>query len=109
MVTKSTKRKFYIFSFSVLGLLMSLVVYGLVSLVILNKSYQVDLKIYFWIMIIAGFLAGYSEGQRWWHIIYIEKAYLKWPKQKLETKLLGLIVLIILTIAVLFTSNNYNL
>ena len=104
-----TKRKWYIFAFSVLGLLMSLVIYGLGALVILNKNLKIDLALYFWILVVGGIIAGYTEGVRWWQIIYVEKAYLKWPKHRLETKLIGLVILIILTVAILFLVNNYIL
>jgi hypothetical protein len=107
MAAKNTglKQKFYIFSFAVLGLLMSLVVYGLISLVILTHNLNINLELYLWIMLVSGVLAGLVEGKRWWRIIYIEKSYLKWPKHKLETKLLGLMVLIVLTVAMLFILN----
>ncbi len=108
-IATEQKRKFYIFLFAVLGLLMSLVVYGLASMIILNKNYPVNLTTYFWILIIGGTLAGYSEGIRWWQIIYVEKAYLKWPKHKKEAKLLGLLILIILTMAIIFLADNYKL
>jgi hypothetical protein len=106
-IAQETKREIYIFSFSVLGLLMSLVVYGLGSLIILNRNYPVNLTAYMWILLIGGTAAGFMEGQRWWQIIYVEKAYLKWPKHKLETKLLGLVILIVLTIAIIFLAGNY--
>lgn len=104
----SLKQKFYIFSFSILGLLMSLVVYALASLIILKQGYEIDLKLYLWILLVAGLVTGFAEGRRWWEIIYIQKSYLKWPKHKLEMKLLGLLFLIIITVAI-FLMLNYKM
>ena len=101
------KQKFYIFSFTVLGFLMGLVIYGLGSLVLIKKGYSFDSSWYLGIMLVAGIIAGFFEGRRWWRIIYVEKAYLKWTKHKLQYKLIGLTVLIILTIAVTIFFGNY--
>src|SRR3982751_5802197 len=95
------KRQFYVFSFTVLGLLVGVLVYGLGSLIILNKGYLFNFNWYLLIMLVSGTLVGFAEGKRWWRIIYVEKAYLKWAKHKHKYKFSGLFILIILTIAIL--------
>jgi hypothetical protein len=77
-----TKRQFYIFSFTVLGLLVGVLVYGLGSLIIINKGYLFNFNWYLLIMLVSGTIVGFAEGHRWWRIIYVEKAYLKWAKHK---------------------------
>jgi hypothetical protein len=62
---------------------------------------------YLVVMLVGGTVAGYLEGRRWWRIIYVEKAYLKWSKHKHETKLLGFLVLIVLTVAILYIIRNH--
>ncbi len=101
------KRELYVFSFALLGLLMGVVIYGLGSLVLINREYVLNFNWFLLIILIGGTLAGFIEGKRWWQIIYISKHHLKWPKHVQETKLLGLLVLIVLTVAVLFLSRNY--
>jgi hypothetical protein len=101
------KREVYVFSFALLGLLMGTVIYGLGSLLVIYKGYFLDFNWYLLILLIGGTVAGFMEGLRWWHIIYIEKSYLKWPKHRHETKLLGLVILIVLSIAVVFLARNY--
>jgi hypothetical protein len=86
---------------------MGLVIYGLGSLILLNKGYSINLTSYLFILLVGGTIAGFMEGQRWWQIIYVQKAYLKWSKHKHETKLLGLMILIILTIAIVFLARKY--
>lgn len=102
------KQNFYILTFTLLGFLMSIVVYGLGSIILIKHNYEVNLDLYFLILAFGGLIAGFLEGKRWWRIIYVEKAYLKWPKHKLETKLLGAVILIVLTVAIIFLM-NYNL
>jgi hypothetical protein len=96
-----------VFSFTALGLLIGLVVYGLGSLMLLHRGYSFSLPAYLFILLVGGIVAGYMEGERWWKIIYVEKAHLKWPRHKLETKLLGLLFLIIFTVAIVILSRNY--
>ncbi|MBX4204581.1 MAG: hypothetical protein KW788_00125 [Candidatus Doudnabacteria bacterium] len=102
-----TKRQVYIFAFTFLGLLMGVVVYGLGSLIIIYKGYFLNFNWYLGILLAGGTIAGFMEGQRWWRIIYVEKAYLKWSKAKHETKLLGLALLIIFTLAIVFLARQY--
>jgi hypothetical protein len=85
---------------------MGLIVFGLGSLILIEHNLNFDPRWYLAAMIVGGTVAGFVEGKRWWRIIYVEKAYLRWPKHKHETKLLGLLILIILTVAVLFLMNN---
>jgi hypothetical protein len=94
------KKNFYICSFGVLGLLMGVVVYGLGSMVLMQKNLEFDQAWYLGIMLVGGSIAGLFEGKRWWHIIYVEKAHNKWLKHMREAKLLGLVLLIIMTVAI---------
>jgi hypothetical protein len=101
------KENFYIFSFTCLGILMGLLVWGMISLVLIRKNYLINSNIYLAVMLTAGAVAGFEEGRRWWKIIYVEKAYLHWPKTKLQYKLIGVAVLLILTIGVVAFFGNY--
>lgn len=95
------KRRFYVLAFTILGSIIGLLVYGLGSMILLQKNLTFDSWWFLRIMLLGGAIAGFFEGMRWWEIIYVERAHTKWPKHMREFKLLGLVLLIVLTIAIL--------
>ncbi len=82
------KRKFYIISFSFLGLLLQFLVHALIEmrwiklLVVDYNKYSFGLS---WdqlllvhsvgtiVLIILGLLFGYCQGKYWWQKLYVEK------------------------------------
>ena len=103
----STKKRVYITFFTLLGALIGFVIWGLGCLILLKHNRSINTTLYLWIMLVAGTVAGYLEGRRWWRIIYIEKAYLRWPKHRFQYKLIGVAILLILTIAIVAFFGNY--
>lgn len=103
------KKQVYVFSFALLGMLTGTVIYGAVSIWLILHGYEINFNWYLAILMVGGTIAGFMEGLRWWRIIYVEKAYLKWSRHTMEMKLIGLLFLIILTVAAGFIASNYKL
>jgi high-affinity nickel permease len=68
------KRQFYILSFTSLGVLVGILVYGIGSIVLIKYQKDLNLSVYLWVMLISGGLVGFSEGRYWWDIIYVKKS-----------------------------------
>ena len=86
------KRAFYIFCFTVLGLLLQFLVHAVVEMGVISlllkdfRTYGLGLTWAQWFMIhhvatavliVAGGAFGYLQGVKWWRIIYVEKRYPK--------------------------------
>lgn len=87
-----TKRNVYLFCFSVLGLLLGFVIHALVEvwyikLLLSNFQkynlglswYDLEALHYAVLLLLLPFMTwwGYKQGERWWHVLYVEK---RWKK-----------------------------
>src|SRR6185436_14124294 len=102
------KRQIYVIAFGVLGALLAFLSSALIVLVAAKRGQLFELNPFInFFVIMAGAMLGISEGNYWWKVIYIDKAYLDWKKAKFSHKnkwhgfSLALVVIVTATIAVL--------
>lgn len=84
------KRKFYIACFILLGVLLGFILHALVEMFVIGllvsdwDKYGLGLTFEQWMwihdiflsaLITLGVYFGYSQGQRWWRILYVLKKY----------------------------------
>ena len=70
------KRAFYVFCFTVLGVLLQFIVHalietGVIALLVIHHALTV-------VLFLAGAWWGYASGVKYWNIIYVEKRF-GWP------------------------------
>ena len=79
------KKYFYIFSFTVLGLLLQFMVHAGLEIFYLNhhtpfKGWYAFHSIAGIELFILGLSLGFWAGVHFWRVIYVEKSYRKWIK-----------------------------
>lgn len=87
------KRAFYIFSFTILGVLLQFLAHALLEMAVLSlllddfERYNLDLSWSQWyavhrmlslLLLMLGIIFGYRWGVFWWQVIYVEQRYKKW-------------------------------
>lgn len=94
------KRTFYIFCFTVLGLLLQFIVHALVEMGVISLllkdfgRYGLGLSWSSWylihhvltaLLVLIGAWWGYASGVKYWNIIYVEKRF-GWPPKRKRWK-----------------------
>jgi len=99
------KKKFYIFSFTVLGAVVGIFVYGVASLTLLQSQQDIS-PLIGWVICAIFAVFGFWQGFHWWEVIYVHKAYLKWPKNHRYYKISWGVFLIVFTIVLVYFFGN---
>ena len=79
-----TKKKIYLVASTILGMLLSLLVYAFFEfsyldwVASLGKSPNFDYDYFFWgLFLFLGAIGGFQLGKVWWRMVYVERVWAK--------------------------------
>lgn len=95
------KRKVYIFTFTILGLIVGFLIHAFIELVYLQllmddfQKYSLGLSWAVWenihlngtflLLSFGGYFLGYRPGKHFWKALYVDKKYSRWFKHPLKS------------------------